>query len=72
MEEKIFIVYDDNSEEIYLVKAKTKNNARDIVYDAYIIPYSNNNRGYISSTKSELRVETIDDSFNGQKVVCLN
>ena len=57
MEEKLFIVYDDNSEEIYLVKASSKNNARDIVYNEYIIPYANYNRGYISTKKSELRVD---------------
>ena len=71
MNEKIFIVYDDNAEDIYIVKAKTENDARNIVYEKCIEPVSLYRRGYISSHKKDLRVDELSELFDTANVICL-
>lgn len=72
--ENLYIAYQDDSVDVFLVKAKNKGEAIDIVYQTYIEPFQTNEykkREYKLYLKSELRVKTPEELLGDGKITML-
>lgn len=71
--EKLYIVYQEDSDNIFLVKANNKKKAIDMVYQNYIKPFQKDDikRGYAPCLKSDLTAKSTIELLGNDEIVML-
>jgi hypothetical protein len=71
--EKLYIVYKDNTTDVYLVKANNKKEAINIAYQTYIKPFQKDEkeRGYRPYAKSDLSAKSTDELLGTDNIAMI-
>lgn len=71
--EKLYIIYKDDSTDVFLVKANNKKEAINNVYQTYIKPFQKEEkeRGYSPYLKSDLSAKSTDELLGNDNITLI-